>query len=167
MDTGDTCFVLICAALVMFMTPGLASFYGGLVNRMPWYAAVFMLFTMGNVGLPGTSGFVGEILTMTGAYGASTWTAIVAATGVILSAVYGLRAVAKIFFGQPTELHAKYAAANPTADLSWSARLPALVLFAALFFLGFWPKALTAPLNETLGTIYPALESAVKVATNQ
>ena len=42
---------------------------------MPWYAAVFMLFTMGNVGLPGTSGFVGEILTMTGTYQASTWTA--------------------------------------------------------------------------------------------
>ncbi|MBP6546621.1 MAG: NADH-quinone oxidoreductase subunit M, partial [Phenylobacterium sp.] len=60
------------------------AFYGGLVNRMPWYAAVFMLFTMGNVGLPGTSGFVGEILTMTGAYGVSTWTAIFAATGVIL-----------------------------------------------------------------------------------
>ena len=52
------------------------AFYGGLVNRMPWYAAVFMLFTMGNVGLPGTSGFVGEILTMTGTYGVSTWTAI-------------------------------------------------------------------------------------------
>ncbi|HUH10283.1 MAG TPA: NADH-quinone oxidoreductase subunit M, partial [Brevundimonas sp.] len=47
------------------------AFYGGLVNRMPWYAAVFMLFTMGNVGLPGTSGFVGEVLTMTGAYQAS------------------------------------------------------------------------------------------------
>ena len=56
------------------------AFYGGLVNRMPWYAAVFMLFTMGNVGLPGTSGFIGEILTMTGTYGVSTWTAIVAAT---------------------------------------------------------------------------------------
>ena len=66
------------------------AFYGGLVNRMPWYAAIFMLFTMGNVGLPGTSGFVGEILTMTGAYQVSTWTALVAATGVILSAVYAL-----------------------------------------------------------------------------
>ncbi len=66
------------------------AFYGGLVNRMPWYAAVFMLFTMGNVGLPGTSGFVGEILTMIGAYRASTWTVIIAATGVILSAVYML-----------------------------------------------------------------------------
>src|SRR5471032_1962106 len=48
------------------------AFYGGLVNRMPWYAATFMLFTMGNVGLPGTSGFVGEILTLTGVYGVST-----------------------------------------------------------------------------------------------
>ena len=53
------------------------AFYGGLVNRMPWYAATFMLFTMGNVGLPGTSGFVGEILTMTGTYRVSTWTVFV------------------------------------------------------------------------------------------
>ena len=65
------------------------AFYGGLVNRMPWYAAVFLLFTMGNVGLPGTSGFVGEILTMTGLYGAQvpnvtgagTWTAFFASHG--------------------------------------------------------------------------------------
>jgi len=72
------------------------------VNRMPWYAAVFMLFTMGNVGLPGTSGFVGEILTMTGTYQASTWTAIVAATGVILSAVYALTLYRRVIFGEIT-----------------------------------------------------------------
>ena len=54
------------------------AFYGGIVNRMPWYAAVFMLFTMGNVGLPGTSGFVGEITALTGTYAASTWSAIFA-----------------------------------------------------------------------------------------
>jgi len=76
------------------------AFYGGLVNRMPWYAAVFMLFTMGNVGLPGTSGFVGEILTMTGAYNASTWTALVAATGVIFSAVYALSLYRRVIFGE-------------------------------------------------------------------
>jgi NADH-quinone oxidoreductase subunit M len=76
------------------------AFYGGLVNRMPWYAAVFMLFTMGNVGLPGTSGFVGEILTMTGVYGASTWAALVAATGVILSAVYALSLYRRVIFGE-------------------------------------------------------------------
>ena len=76
------------------------AFYGGLVNRMPWYAAVFMLFTMGNVGLPGTSGFVGEILTMTGVYNASTWTALLAATGVILSAVYALTLYRRVIFGE-------------------------------------------------------------------
>ncbi len=78
------------------------AFYGGLTNRMPWYAAVFMLFTMGNVGLPGTSGFVGEILTMTGAYHVSTWTAIVAATGVILSATYALTLYRRVMFGEIT-----------------------------------------------------------------
>jgi NADH-quinone oxidoreductase subunit M len=78
------------------------AFYGGLVNRMPWYAAVFLLFTMGNVGLPGTSGFVGEILTMTGTYGASTWTALFAATGVILSAVYALTLYRRVVFGELT-----------------------------------------------------------------
>ncbi|MGA2952629.1 MAG: NADH-quinone oxidoreductase subunit M, partial [Caulobacteraceae bacterium] len=78
------------------------AFYGGLVNRMPWYAAVFMLFTMGNVGLPGTSGFVGEILTMTGAYNVSTWTVIIAASGVILSAVYMLTVYRRVIFGEIT-----------------------------------------------------------------
>ena len=64
--------------------------YGGLVNRMPVYALVFMFFTMANVGLPGTSGFVGEFLTLLGVFKANTWVAFVAATGVILSAGYAL-----------------------------------------------------------------------------
>ncbi len=76
------------------------AFYGGLTQRMPWYAAIFLMFTMANVGLPGTSGFVGEILTMTGAYQASTWAAFVAATGVILSAVYALTLYRNVMFGE-------------------------------------------------------------------
>ena len=84
------------------------AFYGGVVNRMPIYAAVFMLFTMGNVGLPGTSGFVGEILTLTGTYGASTWTAIVAATGMILSAVYALTLYRRVVFGEMTNPAARH-----------------------------------------------------------
>src|SRR5579872_7607622 len=78
------------------------AFYGGLAARMPWYAATFMLFTMGNVGLPGTSGFVGEILTMVGVYHVSTWTAVLAATGVILSAVYMLTVYRRVIFGEIT-----------------------------------------------------------------
>jgi NADH-quinone oxidoreductase subunit M len=75
------------------------AFYGGLVNRMPVYAAIFLLFTMGNVGLPGTSGFVGEILTMTGTFPVNAWVTAGAATGVILSAVYALTLYRKVVFG--------------------------------------------------------------------
>ena len=82
--------------------------YGGLVNKMPVYAAIFMLFSMANVGLPGTSGFVGEILTMTGTFQASTWAAVGAALGVIFSAVYMLTLYRRAVFGQPNpEMEAK------------------------------------------------------------
>jgi NADH-quinone oxidoreductase subunit M len=73
--------------------------YGGLVNRMPMYAACFMVFTLANVGLPGTSGFVGEFLTMLGAFIHNSWIAIFAATGVILSAAYALFLYRRIIFG--------------------------------------------------------------------
>ena len=78
------------------------SAYGGLVHRMPIYATLFMLFTMANVGLPGTSGFVGEILTMVGAFQANTWAAAGAALGVIFSAVYMLTLYRRTVFGQIT-----------------------------------------------------------------
>ena len=64
--------------------------YGGLVNRMPAYALIFMFFTMANVGLPGTSGFVGEFLVLVGIFQVNTWVAFFATTGVILSAAYAL-----------------------------------------------------------------------------
>ncbi|HEY2010704.1 MAG TPA: NADH-quinone oxidoreductase subunit M [Rhizomicrobium sp.] len=73
--------------------------YGGLVNRMPIYAACFMVFTLANVGLPGTSGFIGEFLTMLGAFVHNSWIAIFAATGVILSAAYALYLYRRIIFG--------------------------------------------------------------------
>ena len=73
--------------------------YGGLVNRMPAYALIFMLFTMANVGLPGTSGFVGEFLTLIGVFQANTWIATVAATGVILSAAYALWLYRRVVMG--------------------------------------------------------------------
>ena len=73
--------------------------YGGLVNRMPLYAAVFMLFTMANVGLPATSGFVGEFLTIMGTFQVNTWVAFFAATGVILSAGYALWLYWRVVYG--------------------------------------------------------------------
>ncbi len=114
------------------------AFYGGLVNRMPWYAAVFMLFTMGNVGLPATSGFVGEILTMTGAYGAQwgsgTWTALFAATGVILSAVYALTLYRRVVFGEI--VNAKLAAIT---DLNWREVAIFTPLILGTLALGVYP----------------------------
>lgn len=74
--------------------------YGGLVERMPKYAFAFMVFTMANVGLPGTSGFVGEFLTLLSAFQANTWVAIVATTGVILSASYALYLYRRVIFGE-------------------------------------------------------------------
>ena len=73
--------------------------YGGLVNRMPIYAFVFMLFTMANVGLPGTTGFIGEFLSLTGAFQATSWVALIATSGVIFSAAYALYLYRRVIFG--------------------------------------------------------------------
>ncbi|HEY8130077.1 MAG TPA: NADH-quinone oxidoreductase subunit M, partial [Hyphomicrobium sp.] len=73
--------------------------YGGLVERMPKYAVAFMVFTLANVGLPGTSGFIGEFLTLLSAFKANTWVAILATSGVILSAAYALCLYRRVIFG--------------------------------------------------------------------
>ncbi|MFC4173346.1 NADH-quinone oxidoreductase subunit M [Microvirga sp. GCM10011540] len=73
--------------------------YGGLVNRMPLYAVVFLIFTMANVGLPGTSSFVGEFLSLMGAFRANTWVSFLATTGVILSAAYALWLYRRVVYG--------------------------------------------------------------------
>ncbi|GAA5071764.1 NADH-quinone oxidoreductase subunit M [Roseibacterium beibuensis] len=73
--------------------------YGGLAVRMPAYALIFMLFTMANVGLPGTSGFVGEFLTLMGVFQVNTWVGLIATTGVILSAAYALWLYRRVVFG--------------------------------------------------------------------
>src|SRR6185312_428179 len=73
--------------------------YGGLVNNMPKYAVVFLIFTMANVGLPGTSGFIGEFLTLLGVFQVNTWVAFFATTGVILSAAYALWLYRRVIFG--------------------------------------------------------------------
>ncbi|HJM51438.1 MAG TPA: NADH-quinone oxidoreductase subunit M [Alphaproteobacteria bacterium] len=73
--------------------------YGGLVHRMPVYAATFMIFTLANVGLPGTSGFVGEFLVLVGIFQVNTWVAMLATTGIVLSAAYALWLYRRVIFG--------------------------------------------------------------------
>jgi NADH-quinone oxidoreductase subunit M len=132
------------------------AFYGGLVSRMPWYAAVFMLFTMGNVGLPGTSGFVGEILTMTGVYGVSTWTAVIAATGVILSAVYALNLYRAVIFGNLT--NAKLA---EISDLNWREVAIFAPLIAATLYLGVQPHAVFNLTQASVDQLVAAYQAAI------
>lgn len=74
--------------------------YGGIVNKMPIYALIFMFFTLANVGLPGTSGFVGEFLTLVGIFKVNTWVGLFATSGVILSAAYALWLYRRIVLGQ-------------------------------------------------------------------
>ncbi|MEX6632006.1 NADH-quinone oxidoreductase subunit M [Hyphococcus lacteus] len=108
--------------------------YGGLVHRMPIYAFLFLFFTMGNVGLPGTSGFVGEILAMTGAFKVNSWIAFFAAFGVILSAAYALRLYRQVIFGELT----KEALMN-IADVNRRELIMLGVLMAFTLYLGFNP----------------------------
>ncbi len=114
--------------------------YGGLVERMPIYAAFFMVFTMANVGLPGTSGFVGEFLTLLGAFKANTWVAFFAATGVILSAAYAVWLYRRMIFGTLEK-------ANLRAITDLNAReiaiLAPLVILTILF--GVWPAPMLDP----------------------
>ena len=112
--------------------------YGGLVNRMPAYAAIFMLFTMANVGLPGTSGFVGEFLTLAGIFQVNTWVAAVATTGVILSAAYALWLYRRVVFG---DLVRESLRAITDMDRRERAIFAPLVVMTIL--LGVYPSLLT------------------------
>ncbi|HWV95670.1 MAG TPA: NADH-quinone oxidoreductase subunit M [Xanthobacteraceae bacterium] len=136
--------------------------YGGLVNRMPLYAFVFMVFTMANVGLPGTSGFVGEFLTLIGTFKVSLPTAFFATLGVILSAGYALWLYRKIVFGalvKPSLATIKDLTAREMLTLG-----PLLIL-TILF--GFYPKPLldfSAASVQQLVTNYSQAIAAVKAA---
>jgi len=124
--------------------------YGGLVNRMPWYAVAFLVFTMANVGLPGTSGFVGEFLTLLGAFRENTWIAFFATTGVILSAAYALWLYRRVVFGKLEKsalMHLPDMTPRELATL-----LPLLVLTV---FFGAYP----APILDIFG---PAVETIIK-----
>ncbi|RJL14506.1 NADH-quinone oxidoreductase subunit M [Paracoccus siganidrum] len=112
--------------------------YGGLVNRMPVYALVFMFFTMANVGLPGTSGFVGEFLTLLGVFYANTWVAFVAATGVILSAGYALWLYRRVTLGALIKESLK-----TITDMTPREKWIFAPLIAMTLILGVYPRLVT------------------------
>jgi NADH-quinone oxidoreductase subunit M len=132
---------------------------GGLAQKAPVLAALFVAGTFASIGLPGFANFWGELTIFVALWKFSPLITALAVAGVVISAVYGLRAAARVFFGPPTDAFAKVAAAHPVTDLRWSEKIPALVLLAALFFVGFWPKSLSEPIHEALT---PAAHVAAK-----
>ena len=139
------------------------SAYGGLVNNMPNYAVAFMLFTMANVGLPGTSGFVGEFLVLIGVFQVSTWTALFATLGVILSAAYALWLYRRVVFGALEKENLK-----ALLDLSGREKSILYPLIALVIFFGVYPIPVfdaTAASVDALVTQYSAaLEAAQNIA---
>ena len=122
--------------------------YGGLVNNMPKYAVVFMVMTMANVGLPGTSGFIGEFLTLLGIFRVNTWVALFATTGVILSAAYALWLYRRVIFGALTKESLK-----GLLDLSPREKVILYPLVALVIFYGVYP----APIFDATATSVDAL----------
>ena len=135
------------------------SAYGGLAERMPMYALCFMVFTMANVGLPGTSGFVGEFLTLLGAFKANSSVAALATTGVILSAAYALYLYRRVIFGALEKANLK-----DILDLSPReiAILAPLVLLTIFF--GIYPAALLDVTAVSVKKLVQNYEAAVKMA---
>jgi NADH-quinone oxidoreductase subunit M len=119
--------------------------FGGLVNNMPKYAVAFLIFTMANVGLPGTSGFIGEFLTLFGVFRVNTWVALFATTGVILSAAYALWLYRQVVFGALTKESLK-----ALLDLSPREKIILYPLVALTIFFGVYP---TPVFDVTAGAV--------------
>ncbi len=130
--------------------------YGGLVNRMPWYAFTFMVFTLANVGLPGTSGFVGEFLTLIGVFQVNTWVAVLATTGVILSACYALWLYRRVIFG----VLEKSSLAG-ILDLSLREKVILAPLVALTIFFGVYPKPIMQVTAASVGHLVENYQAAL------
>jgi NADH-quinone oxidoreductase subunit M len=131
--------------------------YGGLVNRMPIYAFVFMLFTLANVGLPGTSGFIGEFLTLVGAFKANTWVAFLATTGLILSSAYALYLYRRMMFGPLEKRSLRHIMDMNAREIIVFAPL---VLLVILF--GFYPAPLLDVTAVSVKKLVGNYEAALK-----
>ena len=139
--------------------------YGGLVNNMPKYAVVFLIFTLANVGMPGTSGFIGEFLTLLGVFEVNTWVAFFATTGVVLSAAYALWLYRKVIFGTLTKDSLK-----GLLDLSPREKLVIYPLVVLTIFFGVYPApvfdATAASVQSLVNSVSASLDAAQTASAN-
>ena len=127
--------------------------YGGLSDNMPGYALLFMVFTMASVGLPGTSNFVGEFLSLVGTYRASTWAAIAGTVGIILGAAYMLWLYWRICFGAARTPEA--AAMKDLSPREWWLLAP---IALGVFWMGIYPESFMRPIRNDVGRILTRME---------
>ena len=134
------------------------SAYGGLVNRMPGYALVFMLFTMANVGLPGTSGFVGEFLTIIGVFKVNTWIAVFATSGVVLSAAYALWLYRRVVMGDLIK-----ESLRTITDMNLRERAIFTPLVVMTILLGIYPALILDVIGPSVGLLVENYEKSISV----
>jgi NADH-quinone oxidoreductase subunit M len=133
--------------------------YGGLVNRMPLYAFVFMVFSLANIGLPGTSGFIGEFLTLIGTFRVNNWVASLAAIGTILSVAYALWLYRKIVFGKlekPSLFNIR--------DMGWREVVIMTPLIVLTIILGVYPKPVLDISSASVAQLIDNYQHAVGAA---
>jgi len=134
---------------------------GGLATKTPVLACIFVAAALATIGLPGFGNFWGEfgIFMSLGEDPGTRFALGLAVLGIIISAIFGLRAVANVFFGEQTEEFAEFEKENPVKDLNLSELLPAGLLVAALLLLGLWPRTISDRVNGEIGIRYQAFES--------
>ena len=135
--------------------------FGGLVNNMPKFAVAFMIFTMANVGLPGTSGFIGEFLTVIGVFQVNTWVALFAATGVILSAAYALWLYRRVIFGALEKDSLK-----ALLDLSTREKIVLYPLIFLTIFFGVYPEPIFAAIHGPVAQIVQHYDAVLEQTKN-
>ncbi|MBB3860498.1 NADH-quinone oxidoreductase subunit M [Novosphingobium hassiacum] len=129
--------------------------YGGLSINMPRYSVFFLLFTMASIGLPGTSGFVGEFLSLIGIYQISSWVALVCTTGIILGAAYMLYLYRRVAYGVQKNADA---AAMPDLDKrEWAMMVPLAVV---VLWMGVYPESFLAPMRKDIAALDARLAQA-------
>jgi NADH-quinone oxidoreductase subunit M len=139
--------------------------YGGLVHNMPKYAFCFMVFTLASVGLPGTSGFVGEFLALVGAFEAgqtsraSTWVVFLATTGTILSAAYMLYLYRRVIFEKITREDVR-----KMVDLHWREILVFAPMIAVVLWMGIYPNSFLKPMQASLARVMERVPAAASLA---
>ena len=129
--------------------------YGGVSSVMPTFAVFFLLFTMASIGLPGTSGFVGEFLSLMGSYQVSTWTALLCTTGIILGAAYMLYLYRRVAYG---EVKSEEVRAMP--DLSRRELWLLAPIAGVVLWMGVYPESFMAPMRNDVGRLLARIERA-------